>query len=878
MDLSVTRSPKNGNQNGETGLPISLSVRDATKINSLDSAEITKIHQVPSGYNITKAVELSKSSSPTPSSMSQSSNSPKSPKQSKRPVKKVDSILERLNSGSDGVVIMPIQHTPSPHSVIVSAHSLEDSNSRGSSSSCNITPVVSSSNYPPCEASNMEKATSLIKTNHPLPSSENSQSSQSASSVYTDSNSVLGIKEPHVLESHSVIKESILAIKDDMLPTNYSNEDSNGSSSDSSRSRRRRKQLKTTKVESDVNNFSITPSLNPAVLNIANTNNDQHISVNNDDRISSDSRTSIANSQDVILGAQQISIQNSSIDMSTDNRIIQEIGQMSSEENSISVVSKARRKTSSESETIDDIAAMIASTNCPPTTIKENTITSTVHDLNPFATLSSESPMASSINDNLDQVLGSPPPSKQIEMNNITHESHIQLEHSIIDSQLNSTDTNVNNDQIKEETKLFGEESMSQDKDKSQLKTSFVEVENELEKMFAGIEEADSSVADKPLGMFVDPKLEIDVSILNETPLNQNERSGKKKRGPKSVNDSASTGRLSSDESTPKKRQKPTKRKAAADSNRNNKKKKLLISNKKINKKFDPLPPKDAYDSGSNASSSKSRGPYVQIKGPRDSPLSVNVINTPIQEEDVDKPLQKIRNLKGKLTLKTDINFRNKVKSKGLHTSTLSMKYDATTTDTSWICVFCKRGPHTRHNGSTTTIINGRSQYMGDLFGPYIVTTDCPDYSYMMSDPHDALFKGKINRQNSFLQNKQSQRGKKIKLDLESSECDKTVFPNEEMYSGMTEAGANSFEIWLHEECAVWAPGLYLVGPKIVGLEAAVWSCCTMRCDLCSVLGATVACVKRGCQKTMHVNCARTDMWSLSEDNFMVYCKEHKLP
>lgn len=45
-----------------------------------------------------------------------------------------------------------------------------------------------------------------------------------------------------------------------------------------------------------------------------------------------------------------------------------------------------------------------------------------------------------------------------------------------------------------------------------------------------------------------------------------------------------------------------------------------------------------SYDSGSNASSSRSRGPFVQIRGPRDSPLSVSVVNAPLGgDEDGEK-------------------------------------------------------------------------------------------------------------------------------------------------------------------------------------------------------------------------------------------------
>jgi hypothetical protein len=32
------------------------------------------------------------------------------------------------------------------------------------------------------------------------------------------------------------------------------------------------------------------------------------------------------------------------------------------------------------------------------------------------------------------------------------------------------------------------------------------------------------------------------------------------------------------------------------------------------------------------------------------------------------------------------------------------------------------------------------------------------------------------------------------------------------------------YEVWVHEECAVWAAGVHVVGSRIVGLREAVWS------------------------------------------------------
>uniref|UniRef100_A0A2A4J3F1 PHD-type domain-containing protein n=1 Tax=Heliothis virescens TaxID=7102 RepID=A0A2A4J3F1_HELVI len=116
-------------------------------------------------------------------------------------------------------------------------------------------------------------------------------------------------------------------------------------------------------------------------------------------------------------------------------------------------------------------------------------------------------------------------------------------------------------------------------------------------------------------------------------------------------------------------------------------------------------PARDAYDSGSNASSSKSRGPYIQIRGPRDSPLSVSVMNTAAGEEEEGGSRRKGE------------EFRNGVRVRGLHASTLGLRYDASTPDASWRCAFCARGPH--------------AAALGDLFGPYALDTDCDEYRAM---------------------------------------------------------------------------------------------------------------------------------------------------
>lgn len=872
MDLSVTRSPRNGNQNGEIGAPISLSVRDATKINSLDSAEITKIHQVPS-YLDRKALEMNKPSSPTLITMNQSSNSPKSPKSTKRPVKKVDSILERLNSMGDGVVITPIQLTPSPHSVIVSAHSLEDSNSRGSSSSVNIIPLVGITPYPltphPCERV-------TPPASHYPPALLNT----------TQHNNTLG-QLPAM--PHSVIIESSTVKDDTTLPSNCSNEDSNSSSSDSSRSKRRRKQLKTSKFEHDNPPRPPLPlplpcSQPPASSQIVKDETDSKIiqtplenHTSDISRVQEPVPLNIVNAQPVIVNT------NSSIESKEEKAPVER--RFSSEDNSVPVVSKTRRKNSSESETIDNIAAMIASTeNADPfPKLEESGMGDGGQSVTPMQT------------EQLKQVLGSPGPEAEAEPAPEPVEDKtippiepppeditpLRIKRNSISNLENSQD------EVPEDIKPEPDATESKPLPKVESQTSFVEVENELEKMFAGIEEEAPNSPSKTL----DPVtgLMMENNTADENLAKKKGKAPEKKKRASRRNSVVSTGVLSSDESTPKKKRKSSKRSLGLDEQFNNldavsgvKKSKNLLNNSKVKRdkskekcKLELLSHKDAYDSGSNASSSKSRGPYVQIKGPRDSPLSVSVINTPMHEEDADKPLQKVKHLKSKSSVNSDSDFRNKVKSKGLHSSTLSMKYDATTTDTSWICVFCKRGPHT--GSSVGSAPEGMAQHMGDLFGPYIISTECPDYASMISDPHDTLFKSKV-KPGTFFQNRQAKLpGRKVKAEPDLNK-EVVKLPSEELFLGMTEASSTNYEVWVHEDCAVWAPGLYLVGAKMVGLDAAVWGCSAVRCQRCRLPGASVTCVRRGCGATMHVNCARADLWSLSEDDFMVNCKEHSLP
>lgn len=93
----------------------------------------------------------------------------------------------------------------------------------------------------------------------------------------------------------------------------------------------------------------------------------------------------------------------------------------------------------------------------------------------------------------------------------------------------------------------------------------------------------------------------------------------------------------------------------------------------------------------------------------------------------------------------------------------------------------------------------------------------------------------------------------------------------------MTKVSDTAYEVWVHEDCVVWSSGVYMIGARIVGLDAAVWSCSRHKCSICQQYGAIVTCLERGCKIEAHVPCAKRSQWSLSEENFQPRCNLHAI-
>jgi len=183
----------------------------------------------------------------------------------------------------------------------------------------------------------------------------------------------------------------------------------------------------------------------------------------------------------------------------------------------------------------------------------------------------------------------------------------------------------------------------------------FVEVESELAKMFAGIVEADPEVKNEELkvelanaqiqGDNAAVKFEglensilpitdsqniqsnpIDVSSTVDTKLSgKRGKKGKMQSGKRKISRSTENIFGTTDDS-PKEVKKRRMSKGSKKQDQASKK-------TKKNTKIDGLR-EMAYDSGSNASSIRSRGPVVHVEGPRDSPLSIQVVNAPREEEE----------------------------------------------------------------------------------------------------------------------------------------------------------------------------------------------------------------------------------------------------
>uniref|UniRef100_A0A8C3W0Q0 Retinoic acid induced 1 n=1 Tax=Catagonus wagneri TaxID=51154 RepID=A0A8C3W0Q0_9CETA len=90
------------------------------------------------------------------------------------------------------------------------------------------------------------------------------------------------------------------------------------------------------------------------------------------------------------------------------------------------------------------------------------------------------------------------------------------------------------------------------------------------------------------------------------------------------------------------------------------------------------------------------------------------------------------------------------------------------------------------------------------------------------------------------------------------------------------EAGGDTQEHWVHEACAVWTGGVYLVAGKLFGLQEAMKVALDMTCSSCQEAGATIGCCHEGCLHAYHYPCASDAGCVFIEENFSLKCPKHK--
>ncbi|XP_063286740.1 retinoic acid-induced protein 1 [Pelobates fuscus] len=101
-------------------------------------------------------------------------------------------------------------------------------------------------------------------------------------------------------------------------------------------------------------------------------------------------------------------------------------------------------------------------------------------------------------------------------------------------------------------------------------------------------------------------------------------------------------------------------------------------------------------------------------------------------------------------------------------------------------------------------------------------------------------------------------------------QCSKTADPPP------PEPAAETQEHWVHEACAVWTSGVYLVAGKLYGIHEAIQMAASGPCPKCLKPGATVGCSHQGCTQTYHYTCAMETGCLLNEENFSIRCPKHK--
>lgn len=285
-----------------------------------------------------------------------------------------------------------------------------------------------------------------------------------------------------------------------------------------------------------------------------------------------------------------------------------------------------------------------------------------------------------------------------------------------------------------------------------------------------------------------------------------------------------------------------------------------LFSEKRQDTNSPSLLPGSTGTSNGCYASKANKGPLIRIKGTSlHAPESVTILNGPeCSSQANNAKLGKGRSFAGP--------FINEKIAKALYNrppTHFVLNYEDTH---NWRCMLCGHGNF--------------FDDLGELFGPMMVTESklnpifkkamlslCRESETSMSE--SAVLSPRRSRIVS---------GTKTNTVGSKSPTRSAITSSgniaQEDSSVVTNPDPEPYEIWLHELCAVWSVGVYMVEGKIYGLEEALNIAAETKCSLCLENGASLGCFK-SCNSNYHYHCARKKDCQFNEENFTIRCPKH---
>ncbi|KAI1291812.1 Retinoic acid-induced protein 1 [Halotydeus destructor] len=225
-------------------------------------------------------------------------------------------------------------------------------------------------------------------------------------------------------------------------------------------------------------------------------------------------------------------------------------------------------------------------------------------------------------------------------------------------------------------------------------------------------------------------------------------------------------------------------------------------------------------------------GPYVKVDTNKTKQPMYSIVNVRKKaEEDKGQPKNMTANSQAR-TLQRRPSFIGAAKKRIIP----NLANNDTSRDSSWVCILCKNGPHHRE--------------LGDLYGPYSIRLD------RLEEDHPSSNDAQRSR------NSRSPR-RKNSIDGEKSDRNKTDYDQQQ-------------EIWFHEDCISWSSGVYLIGSRMNNMEETIKDSLDTVCTRCSLNGANLGCLQKGCSSRFHFLCAKDQGCDMDEDNFSIFCPKHK--